>query len=155
MERHVHDFWWKSIQLHPRRWSSGTDLYHLKWKKKSLPDSTGRLLGAVAKGDRVSWGGVEALEFHPSSQVHCCWAQMEVDLFAVAYFFDLWLPGVSSLAPTRPRNLIWMELSGSTPASTYATWWEETGPHTTRPQAPGSPQGTKPGFTSLLHRSIC
>lgn len=57
MGRLVHAFWWKSIQIHPRRWFSGVDLYHLKQKKPIiLPDSSVRLLGPAPKGDGARGG---------------------------------------------------------------------------------------------------
>lgn len=61
-----------------------------------------------------------------------------------ATFFGL--RGVSSTAPVRPKSLIWMEMSGSAPAPSCATWWAEA----TSSQTSGCPQET-----SLSHENSC
>lgn len=134
MERCVRALWWKSTQLHPRRWFSGVDLYHVKWKKMTLPDSIGGLLGAVPKGDGASWDGVQAPEFHPSSQVHCCRAQLAANLFAVPHFFDLLAPWGLKLGSGRTQKPHLDGAAGSAPAPTCATWWAATGHHAAVPK---------------------
>lgn len=102
MERRLHALWWKSTQLHPRRCFFGVDLYHMKWKKMTLPGSIGRLLGAVPKATEPAEMGCRHLNFTRVPRSSAAELSWQLICLLCLIFLTFWLLGASSLAPAGP-----------------------------------------------------
>lgn len=152
MERRLHALWWKSTQLHPRRCFFGVDLYHMKWKKMTLPGSIGRLLGAVPKATEPAEMGCRHLNFTRVPRSSAAELSWQLICLLCLIFLTFWLLGASSLAPAGPRNLIWTELQGQRlPPPALPDGQRQDA----MPAVPKLLKDTKPGFTSLLQGNSC